>query len=374
VIQRDEETTNSKLRLLVVGTLPPPIGGISMLFQYLVSDLSGRNDLEVSVVDLGPLHKSGWRKGLLFLRYIFQIAVKARKADVLSLHTGTRHLYLTGSILVVIGRLFRKPVILRKSAGTYYGDRGKIRKALSLWALRHCQLYLTETKPLVQAAKDDGVGHVEWFANYRPMAPIEEARSAGSNTCRKYVYLGIVRKTKGIEEIIAAAERFGPDVTVDVYGPFLSDTANVFKPFLDGMSREIFSGLENVAYKGVVPGSEVISLLQQYDALLLPSYHAGEGHPGILLEAFSAGLPVICTRWMSLPEVVDETAGILIEPRNADELHAAMKTLNEDQELFDRLRRGVQERRKSFSSEFWAERFVSCCRQLVADQSQRKGR
>jgi glycosyltransferase involved in cell wall biosynthesis len=108
-----------------------------------------------------------------------------------------------------------------------------------------------------------------------------------------------------------------------------------------------------------------VSTMAQYDALLLPTYHEGEGYPGVVLEAFRAGLPVICTRWQALPEIVDDTCGILVEPRSAEELRDAMERLIRNPALFKSLREGATRRRDLFSSETWAERFVEYCRGLA---------
>ncbi len=36
-------------------------------------------------------------------------------------------------------------------------------------------------------------------------------------------------------------------------------------------------------------------MLQHYDMLLFPTHWIGEGYPGIIIEAYHAGIPVITT-------------------------------------------------------------------------------
>lgn len=343
-----------RLKLLLVGALPPPIGGISILFQYLVRDLSTRRDVAVSIVDMARIQRAGWKKIFHGFRVFSQIALRARHVDVISLHTGTASLHLSGPAVSFLGRLFGKPVIIRKCAGTDYQSYGWFRRTLIRWALRHADLCLVETKLQVRAARADNIGRVEWFPNNRPMVSSRDLPAPRSGACRRFVFLSQVKETKGVLEIIQAAERFDRDITVDVYGPFF-----------DGMSEDAFIGLKNVSYRGVVPGKDVISVLGKYDALLLPTYHSGEGYPGILIEAFSACIPVICTRWLSLPEIVDESSGILIEPRDADALFDAMKKLLEDEAFYARLREGAAKKRLEYSTEKWTENFVKYCRKLA---------
>jgi glycosyltransferase involved in cell wall biosynthesis len=163
-----------------------------------------------------------------------------------------------------------------------------------------------------------------------------------------------VRPTKGIGEVIEAAERFGDEVSVDVYGPFL-----------DGLTEDIFQGRKRVRYHGILPSDNVVDTLRGYDALLLPTYWRGEGYPGIIVEAYIAGIPVITTKWAAVPEIVDESCGLLIEPRDVDALHAAMQSLVDDPALLDRLRTGAIAKRSFFDSAVWTQKFVDYCHELA---------
>jgi hypothetical protein len=80
-----------------------------------------------------------------------------------------------------------------------------------------------------------------------------------------------------------------------------------------------------------------------------------------VIEAFHAGVPVIATRWKYLPEIVDETCGILVEPKDPGELRRAMDRLTNDRELRRRLRRGAAARGEKFSADRWADLFIRAC-------------
>ena len=68
------------------------------------------------------------------------------------------------------------------------------------------------------------------------------------------------------------------------------------------------------------------------DVFVLPSY--SEGVSLALLEAMAAGLPVIASRVGGLPEVVtDGENGLLVPPRDADALAAALTRLLADPSL-----------------------------------------
>lgn len=81
---------------------------------------------------------------------------------------------------------------------------------------------------------------------------------------------------------------------------------------------------ESVFSIGFVDTTTLGELYEVSRALVYPSSYEGFGLPP--LEAMAAGCPVICSRSSSLPEVVGE-GGILVDPRSAEELAAAMNSV-----------------------------------------------
>jgi glycosyltransferase involved in cell wall biosynthesis len=72
--------------------------------------------------------------------------------------------------------------------------------------------------------------------------------------------------------------------------------------------------------------SDVPDLLLLMDLLVLPSYR--EGLPVSLMEAAASGLPIVSTRVRGCREVVvDGETGLLVPPRDADALAAALEKL-----------------------------------------------
>jgi mannosyltransferase len=75
---------------------------------------------------------------------------------------------------------------------------------------------------------------------------------------------------------------------------------------------------------GLVTPAVLGELYKVARALVYPSAYEGFGLPP--LEAMAAGCPVICADSSSLPEVVGDS-GLLIDPRSAGQLAAAMQTM-----------------------------------------------
>jgi glycosyltransferase involved in cell wall biosynthesis len=281
--------------------------------------------------------------------------LRAPFVDVLSLHCNPSALPFKGLLLLALAKLFRKGLVIRTFGGDRFLERGTPwRRAINRFILRRSDIYLAQTQEQQRLCLELGIPHPQWFPTSRPLPAFAREGMERPGTCRRFVFAGHVRQAKGIGEILEAGERFDSSVGIDVYGQLDED-----------FPEERFHSCHRVRYCGHIPYHQVPEVLTQYGALLLPTYHWGEGYPGIIIEAFQAGLPVICTRWLALPELVGDDCGILIKPQDAGELHDAMKRLVEDDPLYLRLCEGALRKGGEFSSELWAGRFVEYCRQAA---------
>ncbi|APG26940.1 hypothetical protein A7E78_03285 [Syntrophotalea acetylenivorans] len=338
------------LKICVIGTLPPPVGGTSVSLKHLVSSLQSRDDVRVRVINTGGIRSTGFKAIRQFLRTVFEIFRCVRDVDVVTLHVGLGALPLIGPFVYTACRWSKKPFLIRRFGGNDHRELKGLKGFVGEWVIRRANLYLVQTRVLQQGAKDAGLERVEWFPTSRPLPGTFSDCSGGRAKCRRFVFLGHVRPTKGIPELIAAAERFDDSVSVNVYGPFY-----------DGLKEDVFNQCKRVSYCGVAEPDRVPEILQNHDALILPTYYVGEGYPGVILEAFNAGIPVITTIWKAIPEIVDETCGILIPPQDADSLYNAMSDMVVDGAMYQTLCHGVQNRRALFDFEKWTDRFVSYC-------------
>jgi glycosyltransferase involved in cell wall biosynthesis len=93
-------------------------------------------------------------------------------------------------------------------------------------------------------------------------------------------------------------------------------------------SKTIGLGLEDrVSLAGACPSQKVARWLAAANVLALPSYR--EGYPNVVIEALSCGRPVIATDVGGIPELVNESSGILVAPRDSRALAAAIQTAME---------------------------------------------
>jgi len=345
------------LKILIIGTLPPPLGGVTVLLNYLIESLQTRTDVDVQAVDTGIVRGHGLGGLLKSFRAALQIVGAVPRADVVTLHCATSSIAIKGTFVLLLAKLFRKPIVIRKFGGADYGQSGARGwwPALAAFVLRRADIYFAETKQLVEQAHQRGLKHAEWFPNHRPLLneSADEDASIPRQRCRRFIYVGHVRECKGIEVLAEAARQLPDDVSIDVYGPWFDD-----------LDRALFNDIPTIRYCDSLRSEEVIPTMRRYDAFVFPTHHAGEGYPGAVLEAFSANLPIVATRWRALPEIVDDRVGLLIEPRNPTQLAEAMVKLADDTDLYQRLRRNTQDRAEFFSVKHWTNEFVRRCEAL----------
>ena len=148
----------------------------------------------------------------------------------------------------------------------------------------------------------------------------------------KFVFLSRIHLDKGINEIIEASRilsSWGIDnFSIDFFGS-IEDT---YKTQFETLCKN------NIHYNGVLDimndTTNAYKILSGFDAMLFPTYWHGEGFPGVLIDAFVAGLPVIASEWNMNNEVIhDGYNGLLIPPQDANALAEAMRKLMMNNQL-----------------------------------------
>jgi len=111
-------------------------------------------------------------------------------------------------------------------------------------------------------------------------------------------------------------------------------------------------GLEGVfRWHGWKSRADVLELMSECDVLVFTSLL--EGTPATVMEAISAGLPVICLRHCGHGDVVDDSCGIAVLPETYESVvggfAGAMTRLMNDAQLRQQLRNGALAKARCFS-------------------------
>ena len=79
-----------------------------------------------------------------------------------------------------------------------------------------------------------------------------------------------------------------------------------------------------VKHVGFVTGDEKNRVLREADLFCFPTQYLGENQPVNLIEAMAFGLPIVTTRWRSLPEMLPPDYPGLVNGQDPDEIGAAL--------------------------------------------------
>lgn len=140
------------------------------------------------------------------------------------------------------------------------------------------------------------------------------------------LFLGTLEPRKNIGRLLDAyvrlVEQGGRMPKLVLAGRITPDA----KPWMDRIGRSPLAG--RVEHRGYLQSSEREALYAGARALVLPSLDEGFGLP--VLEAMSAGVPVVASNRGSLPEVLGD-AGPLVDAEDPDALASAIRRLVEDE-------------------------------------------
>ena len=131
---------------------------------------------------------------------------------------------------------------------------------------------------------------------------------------KNILYVGHIRHTKGINEILDASKSF-KNINFLLAGPMVD--------------KDLEVKLDNVSFLGPKKREEVKELYKECDVFLFPSYT--EGFSLSVLEAMACGLPVITADVGANKECVGD-GGIIIKLIDSDSIVEAINKLN-DKEL-----------------------------------------
>ncbi len=186
-----------------------------------------------------------------------------------------------------------------------------------------------EVPSMKQRLNGMGLQNVTVVPNFHVLTPLKEEELVFQNTLPyKLCIFSRILLNKGIEDAIQAVSLVneGKGYTIyklDIYGQIDDKYEMRFKQILE-------SAPDYINYCGCVDPSESVNILKNYFAMLFPTYYEGEGFAGTILDAFSAGIPVIATDWKYNEEVINNKVGYLFKTRDIKELERILSDLSEN--------------------------------------------
>lgn len=146
------------------------------------------------------------------------------------------------------------------------------------------------------------------------------------------LFLGLIADAKGIFDLLDVLREhkgeFNDRLVLHVGGNGEVDRFNKF------VAEHDLGSL--VSYEGWVSGDKKVDLLNLCDLYILPSY--AEGVPLSILEAMSYDMAIVASNVGGIPELVNDTNGIMFNPGDKEAIYQSLKTLLDSSEKLDNLK------------------------------------
>ena len=332
---------------MAIGPSPHVDGGARISFELLLRYLEAQPGLRISHYGLPvhrPLYRADGTQGPLrhwsTLRVLLRAAFRLPRHDAVLLFNTPDFCFTYGLALIYAAALLRKHCAVRLTGrGRFVSSRlPAFVRSLCLAAARPVAVVSMQAK----CARDDLPKSLQAklrpVRGYRPSPATVPRPPVGSDkvrlafVARAYAEKGEALLRDALAQLPGGvAER----LELHVYGRPLPDEGRV-----DAVAT---------TRHGYLANDRLRPALAANDVLLFPSLYAFEGHPGAILEAFMAGVPVVATDWPGPLEIVEHGVNGLVVPRgDVDALAAAVRRLVADRALRERLAAGATASAKRF--------------------------
>lgn len=345
-------------KILIVGPVPPPVGGISLYVKKLLDSKSIGNNYQLILFNTAILkgvrrfEKRNERSYLDFLSdgiipgvrlvlnvlatfFSFTSFLRKKRPDVVHVFTSSFWGFWRNCTYILIAKFFKVKIIyhLLNAIDKFWNESSGVSKKLITMILNRSDIILVQSDGIKDFV--EGISKTPVAAIYNGTDINFYDKNLKSNyTCpkeAKVLFIGGLSKNKGVFDILNAAQ-----ILRDTDIPFTFIGSGPVNEFLNH-AKEL-GVLNKVHFTGRISEEEKVDLLKQSQIFVLPSY--AEGQPVAILEAMAVGLPIISTTVGSIPEIViNEENGFLLEPGNVELLAKRIKELVHDLELYKRISR-----------------------------------
>ncbi|MEK7123375.1 MAG: glycosyltransferase family 1 protein, partial [Patescibacteria group bacterium] len=160
-----------------------------------------------------------------------------------------------------------------------------------------------------------------------------------------FLHIGRIESKKNVGGIVRAFEIFKEKYGLPHKLILLGGGGFGAEQIKDAVQKSKFA--DDVCFGGYVPSETKDIFLKKAAAFLFPSFYEGFGLP--ILEAQSAGVPVLTSNLSSMPEVAGEGGALFVDPKNVDEIAEKMYKIVSDKNLRENLIKNGFENVKKFS-------------------------
>jgi len=321
-----------------VGPFIPPANGDGVKNQFLKEGLSTFFVNEIQYFD-------SINRGENKIKFFRRLLNLLRKSNQIILSLNKTGRFVLVPLCVMFSFFVKKKVMLFVMGGSFDAQIIRMPKMLSklfLFFLKKLDYVFVESKSVMANLVAMGVMNCRIIYNPRKNNGVKWELSESNRN--KIVFVSRITPTKGVLILIEAFKKLidkGLNLSLDFYGPI--------DPVFE---KEFFTQVslcEAINYKGVVNPDQVQSVFRDYHLFALPTFHPGEGLPGVLVEAGFVGVPVVISDFNSIGEyVVNGESASLVKPQSEEDLVNKLNEILQDDHYSQSISKGIQYAVESF--------------------------
>lgn len=316
---------SDRARVTFVGTLPPPVTGMTLATSNVVERLRARCDLRVYDIS-HPRFNRGvpWRavKAWKVLTGALQLLLWDPGADPRLYAVANAGAGLWYTLLhVAVARLRGYHLFLHHQVFNYV-DRYDRRMALivRLMGAHGTHVLLCPRMETEFRRRYAPRGHCMLVPNSIVMLDGPPPDERDEHVPFRIGHLSNLTLEKGLAEVLGtltALRRRGVDVRLILAGPAATSGA---ARLIERARSEHGRALD---YRGPVYGRDKDAFYADIDAVLFPTRYRREAYPLVLAEALMAGIPVVTYARACIPSLVSSDGGHVLDPDEDFEARAA---------------------------------------------------
>ena len=309
VTGQPENPDLSHVRMLLIGPMPPPLHGQTVVMNHMVSQLVPLFP-HLRVVSDSVLETRGWRRPVAKLRRAVGSLVSVRDCDAVYIAVKADHGMWITTALAVRARWAGVRIFLHHHSYAYVHGRKKRMVALARAAgpsAHHIVLSRTMATDLARVMPEvtrsivvGNAGLIDKSLSHLPVKTDSQELVLG--------HMSDLSLEKGVAEVVDLAIKLnqkGVRARLIMGGPGVDGES---RQHLDRAARELGEMFE---YRGLLSGQAKQRFYTEITHFIFPSRYVHEAMPLVLYEAMAAGVVCVATLQGSIAEQLEGSPCVL---------------------------------------------------------------